>query len=163
MVAEVVTTVALAGIVYLILLRFNVWERRVPVTVKEKKALASEEQRTDELFAEGERLLKVGRFQDAERMFLEVKRRQPPHPKLNNRLGVVYLERGEYARAVEAFEESVREDPGKASRHANVSVAYRAMKKFTLARKALERALALEPGNEKYKRLKEELEQELGG
>ena len=58
---------------------------------------------------------------------------------------------------MEAFERAVREDPAKPARHANLGMAYLQINKYSLAKKSLERAVELDPANEKYQRLLEEI------
>ena len=159
MIAEAVTTIALAGLVYLILRRVSVpmmpgESRPPPVRKRETPPPASE---LDVLFAQAEEQLKAGKYDEAEKRLLSLERRQPHYPKLYNRLGIAYLEQGDYQRAVEAFERAVREDPQKASRHANLGMAYLQINKYSLAKKSLERAVELDPANEKYQRLLEEI------
>jgi tetratricopeptide (TPR) repeat protein len=155
MVAEIITTAALAGIFYLLLARFAGDFRALPSPpVAEKKE--DYERTVEEVFAQGEELLRKDKFAEAKAKFLEVERRGG-HPKIHNRLGIVYLETREHQKAVQVFEEAVREDPSKAVRHANLAVAYKEAKKFTLAKKSIEKALELDPGNEKYERIRKEM------
>jgi len=162
MIAETVTTVALAGLVYLFLRRLPLLQgkerlREVPRrTISLKTEPDHPRAELDALFAEAERDLKAGHYPDAEKKLLVLERRQPHYPKLYNRLGIVYLEQGSFQRAVEAFERAVREDPAKSSRHANLGMAYLQVKKYSLAQKSFERAIEIEPKNDKYQELLEE-------
>ena len=157
MTAEIVTTAALAGIFYLVLRKVSLPTGSRARPASEKTELKLENKLTS-LFKEGEAALREGKLGEAEQKFLEVKLSEPRFPRVDNRLGIVYLEKGENEKAVEAFEQAVREDPTKAARHANLAIAYSQIKKYSLAKKTLERALELAPENERYKRLLEELE-----
>lgn len=156
MIPEALTTVALAGMFYMILRRVNIRSGR-PAELAEPAVEKGEWSVTD-LFAEGEVLLKSERFEEAAAKFLAVERQQPNYPKLANRLGIIYLEKGEYEKAVKAFEKAVREDPTKAVRHVNLAMAYKAVGKDAFAKRSLEQAINLAPENDKYKYLLAEIE-----
>lgn len=154
MIAEAVTTIGLAGLLYFLIRRFLPGPPGEKLSTPESpgKRIAPATA-LDKLFVEAEGYLRVGLYNEAELKLLEIERLNPHYPKLYNRMGIVYLELGEYQKAVESFEHAVLEDPAKASRHANLGMAYLQVKKYSLAKKAIERALEIEPNNEKYKRL----------
>jgi tetratricopeptide (TPR) repeat protein len=161
MIAEVVTAIGLALILYVVFSK--VYGAKLPFSLPSsiRKFTGPERNRGpksfDEIFRDGERLLSFRRLPEAKEMFEKLYARKPDYPKLLNRLGIVEMEMGNYQKAAEIFERAVREKPESPRRHANLGSAYLALKKFTLAKKEFEKALGLEPGNTKYQKLLKEV------
>lgn len=81
----------------------------------------------------------------------------PRNSRIYSRLGVIYLEKKNYRDALEALTTAIENDDTVAARHYNLALVYSGLgnRKKTIA--SLNRALELDPGNEKYQRLREKL------
>lgn len=120
-----------------------------------KENIVSEE----DLLKEGDKYLETGKLREAERSYLRAVAKNPANPKLYNRLGIVYLKQRNFHDTLEAFEAACNLDPAKSTRHYNVALAAWELKNLSKAREAINNALALEPNADKYKQLKQLIEQ----
>jgi type IV pilus assembly protein PilF len=71
-----------------------------------------------------------------------------PDPKaaeLNMRLGLNYLQRGDYAIALEKLEKALKQDPGLASAHNTIAILYQRLGKLKEAEKHYKLAVGYEP------------------
>lgn len=77
-------------------------------------------QRASRLFAEGERLLETGRFEEAKELLLECVRLEPASAVFHNKLGVCYARLGMREDARAAFQQALSLDPTYAPAHTNM-------------------------------------------
>lgn len=71
-----------------------------------------------------------------------------PDPKaaeLNMRLGINYLQRGDYAIALEKLEKALKQDPGLASAHNTIALLYQRLNELDKAEDHFEKAIAYQP------------------
>lgn len=94
----------------------------------------------------------------AEKLYLDAATHDPENPKIYGRLGVMYLNQGNFRDARDAFLFALKYDERVASRHYNLALAYQALGTTNKALAEIKRALDLDPGNEKYASLRQNLE-----
>lgn len=111
------------------------------------------------LLTEGDKYLKNGELDQAERAYLRAVAKDQHNPKVYNRLGVVYLKQQNFRDALEAFEAARNLDSGRASRHYNVALAAWELKDLAKARAAIAQTIRLDPESDKYQQLKALIDQ----
>jgi Tfp pilus assembly protein PilF len=94
-----------------------------------------------------------GDLEMAERMFLQAATHDPDNARIYNHLGIIYMQKKNFADALEAFEAALKLNPKIASRHVNLGLIYMRIGKPKRARRYFEKAIKIEPDNEKYKDL----------
>ncbi|MDO8513148.1 MAG: tetratricopeptide repeat protein [bacterium] len=109
-------------------------------------------------FEEAEAAFQAKDYRKAEALFIEIAKDHPGDVKVFNRLGVIYLEQKNYEDAIEAFSTALRFDKTVASRFYNLALAHIGQGNCADAKKNLKEALLLTPGNEKYKKVLEQIE-----
>jgi len=88
--------------------------------------------------------MKLGRYQDAERMLLALTR---VHPELSGpyaNLGIVYFRLGKMPAATEALEKAIAINPDRAAYHNQLGIVYRQSGQLDKAREAYARALQID-------------------
>jgi Flp pilus assembly protein TadD len=88
--------------------------------------------------------MKLGRYQDAERMLLALTR---VHPELSGpyaNLGIVYFRLGKLPEATEALEKAIKINPDRAAYHNQLGIVYRQSGQLDKAREAYVRALQID-------------------
>jgi tetratricopeptide (TPR) repeat protein len=86
-----------------------------------------------------------GRLNEAATLYQHALAAQPDHPDALHLLGVVSLQRGDHARALELIGRAVALKPGAADYHANQGEAYRALCQLDRAADCYRTALRLQP------------------
>jgi tetratricopeptide (TPR) repeat protein len=86
-----------------------------------------------------------GHLEQAARIYQDILRRQPDHAEALHLLGVVALQQGDPARAVELIGRAVAVNPSAAAFHANLAEAYRALGQPERAAGCCQVALRLQP------------------
>ncbi len=97
---------------------------------------------TGEVFASAARALQSGRYDAAEREFLEVLKREPGHVGALGNLGVLYSRTGQPSRAIDVYRRALKLAPGEPGLLLNLSLAYFKIEEFASAKPLLEQ---LEP------------------
>jgi len=95
-------------------------------------------------FAGALNAMKLGRYQDAERMLLALTR---VHPELSGpyaNLGIVYFRLGKMPAATEALEKAIAINPDRAAYHNQLGIVYRQSGQLDKAREAYSRALQID-------------------
>ena len=98
-----------------------------------------------ELFSKGVEAQKAGRLEEAERILLEVLKRDGKASFVHNNLGIVYQQRGDHARAIDQFREALRIEPGYPQPRALLGSSLLATGRVQEAVKELEQAVKLLP------------------
>lgn len=115
----------------------------------------------ENLFEEADKLFADEKYSEAEQKYLQIAMKDPKNVRVYNRLGVVYMEKGNFYDAKESFLVAVKLDPKKASRYYNLSMAQAEMKEYRSALESLEKAIKIEPNNKKYIESVEDLKQKI--
>lgn len=89
--------------------------------------------------------LAAGRLAEAEALGRQLLQAQPGHPDVRNLLGLIAVQRGEYAAAAQHFEQAIAVRPDFPPYHSNLSVAHRAEGRAEDAEQAGRRATILDP------------------
>jgi tetratricopeptide (TPR) repeat protein len=89
--------------------------------------------------------LHLGRYDDAERDFVNALKRNKKYAEAMNNLGVVYYLQHRYGKAQKAYKKAIDTDSSSASFHSNLGRAYFADKKYDLASGEYSQALELDP------------------
>ncbi|NCN24980.1 hypothetical protein CO101_00170 [Candidatus Berkelbacteria bacterium CG_4_9_14_3_um_filter_39_23] len=97
-------------------------------------------------------LLKQGKIQQAEKIYIDLATKFPNEPKIYSRLGVIYLKQKNYADARDCFLQSLKYDDTEAPRHYNLAMAYIGMNSPEKAKVSLKKALSLDP-KDKYQNI----------
>jgi tetratricopeptide (TPR) repeat protein len=87
----------------------------------------------------------LGRFDDAERYFVETVRLDPANADMHFNLGYVYDQQRKFLQAISAFKEAVRLKPGIDRAWYGLGMAYAALGRHQEAAQALEEAGKLQP------------------
>jgi len=87
----------------------------------------------------------AGRLREAEGIYRQVLAAEPNRADALHLLGVIFLQQGNGAQAVELITKAVAVDPSNHSSHANLGMAYHALNRLEDAEKSLRNALALKP------------------
>lgn len=90
-----------------------------------RSAVTGDDDLAGELFAEGERLLDIGRLDEAKEKFLECIRLQPDSAPARNKLGVCYARLEQWENAREQFIAALECDPAYAPAHSNIGNLHR--------------------------------------
>lgn len=101
---------------------------------------------TQENLAAGLRHHQAGRWQEAEKSYLELLQIEPDHPDAMHLLGVLAFQRGRQRQAIEHIERAIAIRPGTAEYHNNLAAAYRADGQLDRAVENYRRALEIKPG-----------------
>lgn len=152
-------------IIFSVVLVFLIILRRLPnILIKNQSRLSPQKENVDKLplkkesqifdFSESldqaDESFKDKNYQEAEKLYLELATHSPKNPKVYNRLGVLYLEQGNYSDAKEAFYQIIKSDDKKASRWYNYALACVGLQEYRNAIEALEKAISLDDKNKKY-------------
>ena len=89
--------------------------------------------------------LHLGRYDDAERDFVNALKRDKKYSEAMNNLGVVYYLQKRYGKAVKAYGKAIETNPNSASFYSNLGRAYFADKKYDLASAQYSKALEIDP------------------
>jgi tetratricopeptide (TPR) repeat protein len=100
---------------------------------------------TERIFAEGLRLHRLGRIAEAEQLYRQVLSKTPQHADSLHWLGVIGLQTGNLAPALELISAAVRIRPNEAIYHSNLGLVYQNQARIDQAAACFERALALQP------------------
>src|SRR5215472_3327470 len=95
--------------------------------------------------AEARRLLQEGRVDDARKAVLDELRRSPRSAEAYDLLGILYIQRKDFEKAVAAFQRALDLDPRSTAAHNNLGSCYLEQQKYELARKEFETTLRLSP------------------
>jgi len=90
-------------------------------------------------------LHQAGRLAEAEPLYGQIVEAAPDHADSRHLLGVLHLQRGDYARAIRHLDAAVAIDPSNPFAHSNRAVALAELTRFDEALASCERALALKP------------------
>lgn len=96
-------------------------------------------------YAMATRALTDGRLEEAERLLLELTRKEPELYGPYANLGMVYARKGDVASAEGAFQKAASLKPDAAVIYNEMGIMYRNAGRFEDARKAYERALEIDP------------------
>jgi tetratricopeptide (TPR) repeat protein len=116
----------------------------VPVNAVESKSEPAVNPAVQRDFAGALSAMKLGRYQDAERMLLALTRL---HPELSGpyaNLGIVYFRLGKMPAATEALEKAIAINPDRAAYHNQLGIVYRQSGQLDKAREAYARALQID-------------------
>jgi tetratricopeptide (TPR) repeat protein len=105
--------------------------------------------------------LKDKAYKDARDALKQALTIEPDNDTFYNNLGLIDYQEGKFDEAVEAYEKSIDINNTVSSRFVNLGLAYYMQKKYRKAADAYEKALILEPANEEYRRLLQEVEEKL--
>jgi tetratricopeptide (TPR) repeat protein len=94
---------------------------------------------------QGMALCQQGRLSEAERIFMEILRRQPDHFEVLHLLGIVASATQRAGWAVELIENAIRLNPKVATAHSNLGVVLQDLNRLDDALASFERAIALKP------------------
>jgi len=86
-------------------------------------------------------------FADPVLLWQDVALRYPGNTSAFNSLGVIYMERGDYDRAIAEFRKAVEINPEHFDGHDNLGVIYSIRKEYDKATQEFQKALALEPNH----------------
>ncbi|MFZ9635809.1 MAG: tetratricopeptide repeat protein, partial [Alphaproteobacteria bacterium] len=95
---------------------------------------------TRALFEEGVRLHQARRLSEAQALYERVLRERPGHPGALHLMGVLDIQRGEPAAAVEKIRAAIAANPGAAPFHGNLGTALQALGRLDEAAAAYQRA-----------------------
>jgi tetratricopeptide (TPR) repeat protein len=98
------------------------------------------EERLSDLLGRAEALAAQGRWEDAESILLALFRRNPDYADICNRLGYLYHQRGDLARAREFYERSVRLNPDYTEASLNLALALNELGLYEEAKQVVHRA-----------------------
>lgn len=90
---------------------------------------------------------RAGRLADAQASYRQILAQQPRHPDALHLMGVIALQAGRYAVAIEMISAAATLTPNAAEIHANLGEAYRRDGQLRPAAASLQRSLALDPSN----------------
>lgn len=96
-------------------------------------------------------------FEKAERLYLQLAKKDPRNPKLYNRLGVLFLEQSNFTDARDAFQAALAIDDSRASRHYNYAMACYHLGQYRESQDAMIQALKRDPKNPKYQEFAEQI------
>jgi len=99
---------------------------------------------TRALFEEGVRLHQARRLSEAQALYERVLRERPGHPGALHLMGVLDIQRGEPAAAVEKIRAAIAANPGAAPFHGNLGTALQALGRLDEAQKHYEQAVKLD-------------------
>ncbi|MDK2896242.1 MAG: hypothetical protein PWP04_362 [Candidatus Atribacteria bacterium] len=94
---------------------------------------------------EGDKLLKEGRFEEAEKCFLKVKEINPQSPAVYNGLGFVAYQKKDFKEAVKSFKKALQFNPAYSQAWNNLGASYLALSHFSEAKSAFAKAVGLNP------------------
>jgi tetratricopeptide (TPR) repeat protein len=97
------------------------------------------------LFADGVKLHQAGRLADAETAYRRILAALPDHFDCLHLLGLIFLQRGDHASAVEQLDAALARDPGNGVALNNRGIALKGLKRFDDALVSCDRALAVQP------------------
>jgi predicted TPR repeat methyltransferase len=106
---------------------------------------ASKQRKLASIFEDGLSAHREGRLEDAERAYDELLRADAKHRGALNMRGVLELQRGDAAPALQYFDRAVAVDPESAGTHLNRGNALRALGRGEEALASYDRALAIDP------------------
>jgi len=115
-----------------------------PANAVESKSESTVNPAVQRDFAGALNAMKLGRYQDAERMLLALTR---VHPELSGpyaNLGIVYFRLGKLPAATEALEKAIAINPDRAAYHNQLGIVYRQSGQLDKAREAYSRALQID-------------------
>ena len=115
-----------------------------PANAVESKSESTVNPAVQRDFAGALNAMKLGRYQDAERMLLALTR---VHPELSGpyaNLGIVYFRLGKMPAATEALEKAIAINPDRAAYHNQLGIVYRQSGQLDKAREAYARALQID-------------------
>jgi tetratricopeptide (TPR) repeat protein len=107
-----------------------------PETREKKDA----EERLSDLMTRAEELASRGQWEDAEALLLALFRRNPDYADVCNRLGYLYHQRSDFARAREFFERAVKLNPDYTEASLNLALAWNELGQYEKAREVVQRA-----------------------
>lgn len=109
-------------------------------------------------FKKAESLFKKKQYISAEKWYIESVKEDPKNDMIYARLGVIYIEQGNFKDAKEALEESIKYDPSVASRYYNLSYAEFQLGDVKASVASARKALRLDPKSKKYKKWLEQIQ-----
>jgi tetratricopeptide (TPR) repeat protein len=95
---------------------------------------------------QGFALHRAGRLAEAERVYADILQRDPADFDVLHRQGVIALQTGRHARAVELIGRAIAQHGGSAAAHVSLGSALRALGRRAEAVASFDRAIALQPG-----------------
>ncbi|KKP88907.1 MAG: Tetratricopeptide repeat domain-containing protein [Berkelbacteria bacterium GW2011_GWA2_35_9] len=139
-------------------------EEKVDFKRQEKaveEVLADKEISYEDKMAKADDLLQRGSVILAEELYRELLEISSTDPKLYNRLGIIALENQKFTEAKEFFTQSLNFGTNNSARLYNLALANIGLEDYKKAKEAVSKAVQLEPGNQKYQDLLEELRNKL--
>lgn len=97
----------------------------------------------DPLLVKAEALFAHNKVTEAEKIYIELITKNPLQPLYYNRIGIIYLEQGNYEDAKDAFREAVRLEAGNDSAYNNLGTAYYNLERYWEAVEAYEKSIQL--------------------
>jgi tetratricopeptide (TPR) repeat protein len=97
------------------------------------------------LFADGVKLHQAGRLADAEQIYQRILATLPDHADCLHFLGLIFLQRGDHALAVEQIDRALEKNPDDAFALSNRGAALRGLRRPDEALASYQRALAIRP------------------
>jgi tetratricopeptide (TPR) repeat protein len=97
------------------------------------------------LFADGVKLHQAGQLADAEEIYNRILATLPDHFDCLHLLGLIFLQRGHHALAVEQMDTALRRDPNNVFALNNRGIALKELKRYDEALTSYDRALVLRP------------------
>ena len=116
----------------------------VPVNAAESKSEPAVNPAVQRDFAGALSAMKLGRYQDAERMLLALTRLHPESSGPYANLGIVYFRLGKMPAATEALEKAIGINPDHAAFYNQLGIVYRQSGQLDKAREAYARALQID-------------------
>ncbi len=154
-----------------VVLIFLVFARRIPVAnqfkdeiKEEKKPIAPAPVKNPEpysLMGEADKALSNRKYNDAEKLYIQIATQEPTNPKVYFQLGTIYLAQKNYYDAKDAFLQTLKLEPENLEADINLSTAYMELKDYFKATQVLLKALDQEPKNKKYHQLYEKAQKAL--
>ncbi len=118
--------------------------------VERRPELTEEQKRLTLILAEADELIKLERYQDAEKKFIEAISLDPKHIEAYRGLGELYLLQNEFDQAKETFIYILKLDPSDHQAHFELAEVHERMGNLEEAVKEVETALEFEPEHIKY-------------
>ncbi len=100
---------------------------------------------TSTIYAHALRAHGEGKFEVAQRGYLEVLRLEPEHEEASQALGILLCQNGFYERGIGYLEQAAQVSPGQAEIWSNLGNAYRVIHQFGPATEACRKAVGLDP------------------
>ena len=117
-----------------------------PATTAERQAEPAVDPAAQQSFARALSAMKLGQYQDAERVLLALTH---SHPELSGpyaNLGIVYFRLGKMPEATEALRTAIGINPGHAAYYNQLGIVYRQSGQLDKARESYHKALQTDPG-----------------